>query len=221
MKNLKKLLEEFNYISNNDADSWILDIFKIEDYAYATDGKLLLRKRCNSDFNQIPESHYNYKTKIENYFNEDFKVSKFYDCLSLSEHISMLKNKPLYKTKSIKCPECDGYGLVDWEYTGYPDREHDCPKCDGEQKINIKGNELECYIYSELTRVEIFEKQLFDPKYINFLTSLSKEIKFNKLIDNRNIIGGSVGDYEFILHGFTNKNDDEVIINIEHLKINK
>lgn len=81
--------------------------------------------------------------------------------------------------EDVKCDECEGEGVVDWEYQEW-EKEFDCPKCDGnglleESKLIPSGNKT-------------FEK---DDRVLVFGAYLSPEL-FCKLIEVKELLGGEI-----------------------------
>lgn len=125
--------------------------FLQDGYIYATNGYILLRSN-----NLLIKPNDHIKVLERPYCGNLFKNIPESYTITIEEINSMLINVPMIdETKSvgknIMCKECQGEGIVEWEYKKWT-KDFDCPVCDGEG-------------YSETTKEICTGNQIRNPEH--------------------------------------------------------
>jgi hypothetical protein len=131
MKKEKELLELF---CSEQYREWTKHPFQHGDYVYASNGSVAIRIPKSVCEGEYPEEEHSVTFKGE-------ECSHFFRASVLNEMLALCPKTPEYKIvgENIKCPECDGEGVVEWERWGRSDKyraerweqEFDCPVCRG------------------------------------------------------------------------------------------
>jgi RecJ-like exonuclease len=104
-------------------------VFQANGYLCATDAHILIRIKPDKSFDLSAFNDFSDKVKVH-FFEKN--CNHVIGLNSLREAISKIPIKDV--REKIECPECDGYGTVEWEYKENS-KEFDCPKCDGHGDI--------------------------------------------------------------------------------------
>jgi hypothetical protein len=118
---------------------WMMKPFinKATGDVWATDGHIVLildKEFAGSDFEEIDKP-------LQMPFILDESKWKLVTAERLREALEQCDREEIVEKEEVECPECNGDGVVEWEYhSSYGDEhwhtlEHDCPVCDGEGYI--------------------------------------------------------------------------------------
>ncbi len=131
--NYDKILDIFTYKETVNLKDWGRLPFVIDETAYASDfnSMVFFNKENCSEYETLKV---NVLGVIPKEINQSFKIK-------VSELKEAFVKIPLiegYETKGedVECNDCNGHGVVDWEYKNHT-KEFDCPVCDGDGKSFI------------------------------------------------------------------------------------
>jgi len=131
------------YVQKGGMREWMRSPFTNSDKTvmFATDGSAMVCINSNG----IENDFENHEDKIKGF--HPFGCSNCKASISLEELQEALnKIKPVHE---IQCPECDGSGVVEWNYEIYTE-EFECPVCNGNETIRTKED-----IFNEYAGVKI------------------------------------------------------------------
>lgn len=192
--------------------------FIVGEYVYATDSRYLImtdKKLINFDV----KNQYNKFTreKMESIIPKTTKLKKLDIDLNYFES---LKTADEYENheKRMNCDECDGFGVVDWEYNNYT-REDDCPVCYGtggrdESKMVKTGRKtyIDCRvkISDAYFDIHIFDLLLKVMSITNESSYIASKIKPNEGVKFK------VGEYYIVLMPVHNRDYKAKIIKLDY-----
>lgn len=133
MKDQEKYIEILKmFVGNQDNRQHFHKPFTIENKAISTDAIQL----CMMDINKVEGA---FEAQEQKYVNGILGVIPQVENMNLEIKIEDLNNifkdiavepKMIPNGKYLPCAECDGDGVVEWEYNSYTN-DFDCPVCDG------------------------------------------------------------------------------------------
>lgn len=161
------------YIDKKDEREVLHNPFIQDGYVYATDGYILIRVKANDIKSDNYEEHKfpNCSNLFSNLTNESHVTIK-----DLEKKISKIEmiDETIRVGEDIKCKECDGSGVVEWEYERWI-KHFDCPECDGDgysqmQELKPTGQKIKdpdgvIYIINRYFRVKYIDVLIETMKY--------------------------------------------------------
>lgn len=161
------------FVGNDEMRPAMMSPFIQEDFAIATDAHALICFKKEL----LGESKVKPNEKAPNalaVIPAEENMSMEFDTIEMRKQISKSRKiaKETYEVKKSKCPDCDGCGFVDYEFSDYKGKRHEieetCPTCKSEDEwIAIKnrktGDEIENFkelfkIKNSFIDVNLFEK---------------------------------------------------------------
>lgn len=166
---------------------WMLKPVQYKNYIIATNGNVLLyinkNKIIDNDYQE-----YDIPDNVSKYFVLDSNCDRKLTLNELERQLSWCKQEHIITHDYETCPECNGEGVVSWEYedrnceTHYID--YDCPICQGEGQIDkgIISDELQ-YCRDETINIENFN---YSARNIERIVKSMKLLNINEISIFRN-----------------------------------
>jgi transposase-like protein len=174
------ILDDICCLSTSDyMDGICTKPFVFEDYVYATDGHIMVRfKKTNlSNFNDLPVSSVALKV-IPLFSDRNIDIDKTYS-IDIKDSIDMTMFD--WIVEGTICPECNGYGHVEYKYTDRKNHNHtkyvNCPECDSECEIFLADSRR----YKKYHRNPycIISGMSFQSVYIGIITQIAEALGKN------------------------------------------
>lgn len=212
------------FVGDDEMRPAMMKPFLQEDFAIATDAHIIIafKKHLLNDYHiSIDEKAPNALSVIPTEEN----MSIEFDTIEMRKQISKSRKSAneTYEVKDTKCPDCNGCGVVDYEFSDYKGKRHEvedtCPTCENESDFKIiknkkTGDEIEGFlelfkIDNALLDVNYFEKIV---KVAELLSVPNFKLVYKKhgTALNKFIVGETV----ICLMPVYQSDDDDLVLNI-------
>ncbi len=189
---MEKLIEFIDTSENG--RGWMRELQAYERYVYATNGHIVVRKLGELHLPPVALQEQSHVKHILDKMDIVPVTSITVKCEELKAALESFKIQPAKK----KCPECKGFGEVEWTYEedngSIHTMEDECPCCGGSGDFGVAGDVL---TYDQNDHYRPLTERL-NPKYIEKLVDLGDSIVFNELKECKHVTG-KVGEYEFLI----------------------